>query len=382
MQRKRNLVMLVFGIVAILGGALTLASTVPAIFSFIEATQAHTTGLKPVTWVFAAVTGADVLVGTVLFIFLGIRMVLGREYMAARLAHAIVPFAVVQAVGYLILRGLGPSFVMTIVEIAILVVLATYLDPDLAAERRAEKLMRKRVGAVERMEREKNLTAAPAKGYISLNFFNLFWIFVICSVLGLVIETVYHMTIYDPGVYQDRAGLLFGPFSPIYGFGGVLLTVALNRFHDKPWWLIFLVSAVIGGAFEYFVSWIMQFAFGIQAWDYSGTFLSIGGRTNFMFMCFWGILGLAWVKLLLPRLLKLVRAIPWNWRYGLTTVCAILMLVDCIMTVQSIDCWYLRESGKTPDTAVEKFYAAHFDNAYMQDRFQSMSMDPKEAARV
>ncbi|MCG5015023.1 putative ABC transporter permease, partial [Collinsella aerofaciens] len=81
------------------------------------------------------------------------------------------------------------------------------------------------------------------KGFIALNFFNLFWIFVVCCVLGLMIETVYHFLVVNPGHYQDRAGLLFGPFSLIYGFGAVLMTVALNRFHDKNVVLIFLVSA-------------------------------------------------------------------------------------------------------------------------------------------
>ncbi len=69
------------------------------------------------------------------------------------------------------------------------------------------------------------------------------------------------------------------------------MTVALNRFHDKNVVLVFLVSAVIGGAFEYLTSWFMQFAFGIVAWDYSGTFLSIDGRTNGMFMAMWGASG-------------------------------------------------------------------------------------------
>ena len=168
--------------------------------------------------------------------------------------------------------------------------------------------------------------------------------------------------------YQDRAGLLFGPFSPIYGFGALLMTIALNRFHDKPVWVVFLVSAVIGGAFEYFTSWIMEFSFGIRAWDYSGTFLSIDGRTNFVFMVMWGVLGVAWIKLLLPRLLKLINLIPWNWRYAVTAVCAGLMLVDGVMTVQSIDCWYARSAGKAPDTPIEEFYAKQ-SKKFVEDTF-------------
>ena len=209
---------------------------------------------------------------------------------------------------------------------------------------------------------------------------NLFWIFVVCSILGLAIETVFHLAIYH--AYQDRAGLLYGPFSPIYGFGGLFMTVALNRFHDKPIPVIFLISALIGGAFEFTVSWIMQSAFGIVAWDYSGTFLSIDGRTNFMFMCFWGILGVMWVKFLLPILLWMINKIPWKLRYALTVVCFVFMVVDVVLTVQTIDCWYLREAGHAPNTPLEEFFNKHYDNAYMEHRFQTMSMDPSQSSRV
>ena len=94
------------------------------------------------------------------------------------------------------------------------------------------------------------------------------------------------------------------------------------------------------------------------------------------------VLGVAWIKLLLPRLLKLINLIPWNWRYAVTAVCAGLMLVDGVMTVQSIDCWYARSAGKAPDTPIEEFYAKHFDNAYMEHRFQTMTMDVNDAARA
>ena len=176
--------------------------------------------------------------------------------------------------------------------------------------------------------------------------------------------------------------MLFGPFSPIYGVGAVLMTMALNRFHDKPVPVIFLVSAVIGGAFEFFVSWFMEMAFGAVAWDYTGTFLSIDGRTNGMFMAMWGMLGVLWIKALLPKMLDIVNLIPWKLRYTVTAVCTVLMLANAIMTLQSLDCWYERLSGHEPETPVEEFYAAYFDDDFMATRFESMTINPGGATRA
>ena len=318
---------------------------------------------------------------TVAFIVFGIRLLRDKRRFAAQTAELLTGLMVAGILCDIMLFGLDGTVLFFVAFIVFLVVLTSYLDPSLADERELQRKLRD----METREDAEDGTLGrdeTGKGFIALNFFNLFWIFTVCCVLGLIIETVYHFVVVDPGHYQDRAGLLFGPFSPIYGFGAVLMTVALNRFHDKNVVLIFLVSAVIGGAFEYFTSWIMEFAFGICAWDYSGTFLSIDGRTNFVFMVMWGVLGVAWIKLLLPQLLKLINLIPWNWRYGVTAACAALMLVDGVMTIQSIDCWYGRMAGKAPDTPIERFYAEHFDNDYMQNRFQTMTMNVDDATRA
>ena len=89
-----------------------------------------------------------------------------------------------------------------------------------------------------------------------------------------------------------------------------------------------------------------------------------------------------WIKLCLPRLLKLINLIPWKLRYSLTTLCALLMLVNGIMTLQALDCWYERLSGTAGDTPVEEFYARNFDNDYMQHRFQSMEITPEDSGRA
>lgn len=315
-----------------------------------------------------------------LFVF-GVRLLRNKRRHAAQITEAMIVVLIGDAICDIMLAGLSASLIPYGIELVFLVVMQGYLDPSLAQERELQRRLRD----METREAVEDGTLGrdeTGRGYIALNFFNLFWIFVVCCVLGLAIETVYHFVVVDPGHYEDRAGMLFGPFSPIYGFGGVLMTIALNRFHKAHILVVFLVSAVIGGAFEFAVSWFMQFAFGIVAWDYSGTFLSIDGRTNGFFMCMWGLLGVVWVKLLLPWMLRLVNLIPWKWRYSITTVCAALMIANGAMTLISLDCWYQRMAGNSSDSAVGQFFDEHFDNAYMEQRFQSMSIDPDNAARA
>lgn len=81
-------------------------------------------------------------------------------------------------------------------------------------------------------------------------------------------------------------------------------------------------------------------------------------------------------------MLELVNRIPWNWRYSLTTVFAALMLANCGLTLVSLDCWYGRLAGTNRnETFVEQFCNQHFDDSFMKNRFQSMSIDPANAVR-
>lgn len=382
-RRRIPLPLKVFGMLCVVSGA-AIASVLALVIvgmALIVREGGLAGELSTATLVIFAAQTALMTVLAALFAVLGVRLLRDKRRGAAQLTEVMIVILILVALCDMVLGGLTLDLVPYGVVLVVLIALQSYVDPSLAEERELQRKLRD----METREQAEDGTLGrdeTGKGFIALNFFNLFWIFVVCCVLGLAIETAYHFAVVDPGHYQDRAGLLFGPFSPIYGFGAVLMTVALNRFHDKNVVLIFLVSAVIGGAFEYLTSWFMQFAFGIVAWDYSGTFLSIDGRTNGMFMAMWGVLGVVWIKLLLPWMLKIVNLIPWNWRYAVTTVCAALMIADGGLTLLALDCWYQREAGRTPDNAIEEFCADHFDNAYMTQRFQSMSIDPGNATRA
>ncbi len=91
----------------------------------------------------------------------------------------------------------------------LLIATLTYIDPSLSDERQLQRKLRD-METLEELEEGTLGRDESGRGYIALDFFNLFWIFVIACVMGDAIETVYHMLVVDPGVYQIRAGMLWG----------------------------------------------------------------------------------------------------------------------------------------------------------------------------
>ncbi|MEG0302238.1 putative ABC transporter permease [Gordonibacter sp.] len=215
-------------------------------------------------------------------------------------------------------------------------------------------------------------------GYLSLNYFTILWLFAGACVFGLVVETVFHVIVY--GSYESRAGLVWGPFSPIYGVGAVALTVFLNRFYHSHNLVIFLISMVVGSVLEYVTSWGMEFFWGAIAWDYSGTFGSIGGRTNFAFGMMWGMLGLVWVRIVLPLVKRLFMQVSAKSMLAriITAGMTAFLAVDITVTVMALDREGQRAVGIPATTWEQQFFDEHFPDSYLQSKMQNMSVYGKK----
>lgn len=384
--KRLPIVVRLFGVLATIAGVAGLPMLVfSSMYAIREVLLGHVhVDALSLTFILSVIHTVVLFVEAAAMLTFGILLLRNHRKHAARWAYILMPLVIADGMLSLALEGLRPNLLVPVIILILLIILSIVADPGLSEERRLQ-------WTLHRMDEHDSYESALAagtlgrdpsgKGFIALNFFNIFWIFTIASFGGLILETVYHL-ILTHGELQDRAGLLFGPFSPIYGWGCVIATVLLNRLWHANAGLIFCASALIGGTFEYLTSWFMEVAFGITAWDYTGKWLSIDGRTSGQFMFFWGILGIAWIKFLLPRLLALINRIPWQIRYTLTVVCAVFMIADCVITLMAIDCWYARMAGIPQDSPITQWFATHFDNDFMANRFQTMSIDPSRAGRL
>ena len=57
-------------------------------------------------------------------------------------------------------------------------------------------------------------------------------------------------------------------------------------------------------------------------------------------------------------------------------------LVDAAMTLMALDAWYSRMAGIEPDSPVMSFFNTYFNDDFMAERFQTMSLDPGKAGRL
>lgn len=220
-------------------------------------------------------------------------------------------------------------------------------------------------------EAKREIAAAvhPGRGLIHITFWKLMWIFVVASVVGLVLEDIFHVILY--GGYESRAGMVWGPFSPIYGFGAALLTLFLNRFWHSHNVIIFTIAMIVGSTLEFVTSLGLELLFGAVAWDYSGTFGSIAGRTNFVFGVMWGLLGLAWVRIVLPGIKLCFDKVDFKNRCVKIVSIAMLifLVIDGIITIGAFNRQSERANDIPASTPIQQFYDDCFPADWMGVRF-------------
>ena len=100
--------------------------------------------------------------------------------------------------------------------------------------------------------------------------------------------------------------------------------------------------------------------------------LNIGGRTCLLYACFWGFLGLIWLRYLYPFVSKHIERIPKKQGSVLLVVLVIFMAFNAVMTVIAVWRWNDRLDGEPAANAVDRYFDKHYDDERMKFLFPHM----------
>lgn len=151
--------------------------------------------------------------------------------------------------------------------------------------------------------------------YCSTSIVLMFFIF---SFIGWSWEVFFHLI--TDGVFVNR-GMLFGPWLPIYGFGGTLTLLMPKRISKNPF-NTFVVIAILSTVIEYATSWYLEYTRAVRWWDYSEYILNLNGRVCLFGAVFFGIGGCLGIYYLGPMLDDMIKKIPKRLA---ACICIILM---------------------------------------------------------
>ncbi len=202
-----------------------------------------------------------------------------------------------------------------------------------------------------------------------LNLYNLYFIFIFGCIAGWFIEGAWSFL--KKGLLINHSALVIGPFNVAYGICAVGLSSLLFKFKDSSFLKIFLIGFIGGSILEYLMSLGMEMFLGFTAWDYSHKFLNINGRICFTYSVFWGLLGILWIKICYPRIIKFIEKIDVKVGKIIIICLSVFLLLDFGLTMSAINRARAFDKGIAPQNSYEKFLDKTFNTAYLKNMFNN-----------
>lgn len=157
-------------------------------------------------------------------------------------------------------------------------------------------------------------------------YINYFFIF---SIIGHLIETVF--------VPNFTSGILYGWWTPVYGFG-VILILIINKLISKinlkgkmifKILITYLISMILLSLIELLGGHLIKLIFNQELWNYENHRFNIGPYISLEMANTWGIASITVIYILKPIIDKLEKYIP-KW---ITYILMILFIIDVGCTI-------------------------------------------------
>lgn len=155
--------------------------------------------------------------------------------------------------------------------------------------------------------------------------------FLLYSILGFLLETVRSFFVNS----KFTSGILYGPWTPIYGIGIVIVILISNylfaHLHLSRWvetFITFVIITLILTLLEWIGGILIEKIFHTVFWDYSKEAFSIGKYISLSKSLMWGVGSILFIYVLKPLLEGVIKHIP----IPVTIILTLLMLSDFILT--------------------------------------------------
>ena len=242
---------------------------------------------------------------------------------------------------------------------------ARFRDMQKSRDRKWYRLNPPANGTIDLEERQRKHFAQGINGY------KLMPVCFVGSFAGVVVESIW--CILRHGYLESRAGLVYGPFNLLYGVGALTLTLALYRFRHRGRWLSFLGGMLVGSVVEYVCSWGQELILGSRSWDYSRMPFNLNGRICLLYSCFWGVLGVLWIKDIYPRMAKWILKLPNRFGKIATWCVAAFLVVNCVVSMVAVYRWSERVHDVPASNSFWEMVDERFPNERMERVYANMN---------
>ncbi len=149
--------------------------------------------------------------------------------------------------------------------------------------------------------------------------------FLIASILGFISESILY----------GESGILYGPYTPVYGIGSVIILLIsehiLKKRNIKPFFkflIIFVACTLLLTLTELVGGLLIENVFGYSFWDYTDKKYNIGKYICLEMALLWGISSLVFVCVLRPVIDVVIKKIP-NF---LIYIVLVIFVIDVVFT--------------------------------------------------
>lgn len=161
-----------------------------------------------------------------------------------------------------------------------------------------------------------------------------FLIFMIFSLIGWIYELLVFR--FELGYGFLNRGFLFGPYLPVYGFGGLLMLGAMLKLINKrieigrvsvtPG-ICFVIAIFVATVAELLTSYLMELVIGEWLWDYTNDIPNFQGRIALKSSLRFGIMGILGLYGVYPVISGITESAKEKWPKAYKFVCIAILLI-------------------------------------------------------